>query len=234
LLFRLSPRSPSHDEARGSSHSSGEVFGASVDDYQLGLVALSHTPLEDHLYRTMLVEVMRADRAIGAFSVRVLKALTGINSPSTIRRGLIGLIHKLSIENTHSNGTRTREGHTYQIFKPEEIFQRRRALGIPPYPTEIETYKENSGFNKAVERVARNGNLSRREAQVALACAEGMTNSEIGRRLSIGEQTVKFHLRNIFTKFGVKRRTELISKLLIREERTLVGSERRAAAGERS
>ena len=59
-----------------------------------------------------------------------------------------------------------------------------------------------------------NSNLSRREAQVALACAEGMTNSEIGRRLSIGEQTVKFHLRNIFAKFGVRRRTELISRLL--------------------
>ena len=200
----------------------------------MGLLALSHTPLEDHLYRTMLLQVLTADPAIGAFSVKTLRSLTGINSQSTIRRGLTGLLRKLSIEYTQSNDAPERDGHTYQIFKPEEIFERRRALGIPPYPKEIETYKASSGFDRAVERVSRNGNLSRREAQVALACAEGMTNSEIGRRLSIGEQTVKFHLRNIFTKFGVKRRTELISKLLIREERNLVGNERGAAAGERS
>ena len=200
----------------------------------MGLLALSHTPLEDQLYRAMLLEVMTADRVIGAFSVKGLRELTGINSHSTIRRGLTGLVRKLSIENTHSNGTRDRDGHSYQIFKPEEIFERRRAFGLPPYPKEIESYKENSGFDKAVERVSRNGNLSRREAQVALACAEGMTNAEIGRRLSIGEQTVKFHLRNIFTKFGVKRRTELISRLLIHEERTWVGSTKSAAAGERT
>jgi len=48
-----------------------------------------------------------------------------------------------------------------------------------------------------------------------LCCAEGLTNAEIGARLLITEQTVKFHLRNIFVKFGVKRRAELISRLLM-------------------
>jgi DNA-binding CsgD family transcriptional regulator len=57
--------------------------------------------------------------------------------------------------------------------------------------------------------------LSRREAQVALCCVEGLTNAEIGTRLSVTEQTVKFHLRNIFVKFKVKRRAELISRLLM-------------------
>jgi DNA-binding CsgD family transcriptional regulator len=33
----------------------------------------------------------------------------------------------------------------------------------------------------------------------------------------VSEQTVKFHLRNIFAKIGVKRRAELVSRLL-REE----------------
>jgi hypothetical protein len=45
---------------------------------------------------------------------------------------------------------------------------------------------------------------------------EGLSNAEIGRRLQISEQTVKSHLRRVFDKFGVKRRTELVSRLLMR------------------
>jgi DNA-binding CsgD family transcriptional regulator len=188
----------------------------------MALLALSHTPLEDQLYRAMLSEVTRAEQTGGAFSIRGLSRLTGINSSSTIRRALTGLLSKLSIESAKQEGaTRLRGGNFYQIFMPAEIFERRRAFGLPPYPKEIEAHKRNLGFDRAIECVARNNNLSRREAQVALACAEGMTNSEIGRRLSIGEQTVKFHLRNIFTKFGVRRRTELISRLLVADNRSL-------------
>jgi DNA-binding CsgD family transcriptional regulator len=165
----------------------------------------------------------------GAFSVRDLSRLTGINSSSTVRRALTGLLRKLSIESARpkegQEGARTAACRFYQIFKPEEIFERRRALGLLPYPKEIEAYQGVAAFSKAIERVARSGNLSRREAQVALACAEGMTNLEIGRRLSIGEQTVKFHLRNIFAKFGVRRRTELISRLLISDGHVRRGNE---------
>ena len=68
-------------------------------------------------------------------------------------------------------------------------------------------------LGQAVRRVIDVGSLSRREAQVALCCAQGLTNAEIGIRLQVSEQTVKFHLRNIFVKFGVKRRAELVSRL---------------------
>lgn len=66
--------------------------------------------------------------------------------------------------------------------------------------------------------------LSRREAQVALCCAEGLTNAEIGDRLCITEQTVKFHMRHLFIKFGVRRRGELISRLLRHEDGAVVGN----------
>jgi DNA-binding CsgD family transcriptional regulator len=197
-------------------HSSGEFFGSSGESHDMALLALSHTPLEDKVYQAMLSEVVGVERSGGNFSVRGLSHLTGINSSSTVRRALAGLLRKLSIESAKpEEGDGARASHFYQIFKPEEIFERRRALGLLPYPKEIEAYQEATGFSRAIERVVRNSNLSRREAQVALACAEGLTNIEIGQRLSIGEQTVKFHLRNIFTKFGVRRRTELISRLLV-------------------
>jgi DNA-binding NarL/FixJ family response regulator len=50
--------------------------------------------------------------------------------------------------------------------------------------------------------------LSEREAVVLEAVARGLSNREIGRQLWISEQTVKFHLRNIYRKLGISSRTE--------------------------
>ena len=209
---------PTDAQAHPSAYPLGELFSSSTEEYLMALLALSHTPLEDQLYRAMLREAATAGRSHGAFSVRRLTNLTGINSSSTIRRALSGLLRKKSIQNAKAaDDGREQLGQTYQIFSPREIFERRHAAGLAPYPKGIKVYERSTGFERAIERVASHTNLSRREAQVALACAEGMTNAEIGERLSVSEQTVKFHLRNIFNKFGVRRRTELIARLLARE-----------------
>ena len=50
--------------------------------------------------------------------------------------------------------------------------------------------------------------LSERESAVLAAVARGLSNREIGRQLWISEQTVKFHLRNIYRKLGISSRTE--------------------------
>ena len=50
--------------------------------------------------------------------------------------------------------------------------------------------------------------LSEREEVVLEAVARGLSNREIGRQLWISEQTVKFHLRNVYRKLGVSSRTE--------------------------
>lgn len=50
--------------------------------------------------------------------------------------------------------------------------------------------------------------LSEREAAVLAAVARGLSNREIGRQLWISEQTVKFHLRNVYRKLGITSRTE--------------------------
>jgi DNA-binding CsgD family transcriptional regulator len=209
-----------------TSYPSGQFFGALAEDRCMALLTLSHTPLEHQLYKAMLAEVARMKCTSGAFSVRRLSALTGINSSSTIRRTLSGLLRKQSIQRTAAAAGRGASvGFVYQIFQPAEIFERRQTAGLPAYPKEMEACEKTAGFYQAVERIVGNSSLSRREAQVALACAEGLTNVEIGQRLFIGEQTVKFHLRNIFTKFGVRRRTELISRLLTRDARAATGAE---------
>ncbi len=50
--------------------------------------------------------------------------------------------------------------------------------------------------------------LSPREREVLEFMAKGMTNPEIAQKLSVSENTVRFHLKNIYSKLGVSNRTE--------------------------
>ncbi|MGC5398270.1 response regulator [Streptomyces sp. DT20] len=52
--------------------------------------------------------------------------------------------------------------------------------------------------------------LTAREAEVLDAVADGLSNGEIGRRLFIGEATVKTHLLRIFAKLDVNDRTRAV------------------------
>ncbi len=53
--------------------------------------------------------------------------------------------------------------------------------------------------------------LTPRELEVLRAVAEGLTNADIGRRLFIGESTVKTHLLRSFAKLGVDDRTAAVT-----------------------
>lgn len=55
------------------------------------------------------------------------------------------------------------------------------------------------------------GLLSPREAEILALLDEGLSNKAIARRLDITEPTVKFHLKNLFGKLGVSRRTLALS-----------------------
>jgi len=50
--------------------------------------------------------------------------------------------------------------------------------------------------------------LTRREREILRLLAEGHSNSELARMLWVTEQTIKFHLSNIYRKLNVANRTE--------------------------
>jgi DNA-binding CsgD family transcriptional regulator len=198
-------------QADSKNYPLGEKSEHPDDRSAMARDALSHSPVEHRIYSTMLAALSEKATHREAFTARRLMILTEIRSLSTIRRGLEGLVSKLSIErDERPNGNGAREhGAAYRVYSPEETIARRNEM------KGSEIQEGNHSFERAINRVVENTSLSRREAQVTLCCVEGLTNAEIGNRLQVTEQTVKFHLRHIFIKFGVKRRAELISRLLM-------------------
>jgi DNA-binding NarL/FixJ family response regulator len=72
------------------------------------------------------------------------------------------------------------------------IFHARNVLATPP----------------ATDRVQFGGiSLTRREVEVLRLVPKGMTNGQIAQALWVTEETVKFHLSNIYRKIGVNNRT---------------------------
>jgi DNA-binding NarL/FixJ family response regulator len=63
---------------------------------------------------------------------------------------------------------------------------------------------------------ARAAGLSDKEAQVLVELTKGQSNRQIAETLWLSEQTIKFHLRNVYRKLGVANRTEALRLALER------------------
>lgn len=55
--------------------------------------------------------------------------------------------------------------------------------------------------------------LSEREREVLDLAAAGMSNKEIAERLTISSNTVKFHLRTIYSRLGVRNRVQALQAM---------------------
>jgi DNA-binding NarL/FixJ family response regulator len=51
--------------------------------------------------------------------------------------------------------------------------------------------------------------LTNRESEIVAILGQGLTNKEIAKALNVSTETVKKHLKNIFAKLGVHRRTQV-------------------------
>ena len=79
----------------------------------------------------------------------------------------------------------------------------RRSRAPPPQAGRVRSRHRPARSTAAEESV-----LSARELEVLRLVAAGSTNGEIARKLWVTEQTVKFHLSNIYRKLEVGNRTE--------------------------
>jgi len=68
-------------------------------------------------------------------------------------------------------------------------------------------YRDGAARMPAVEKTE-HPDLTRRELEILRLVAEGLSNAELAKMLWVTEQTVKFHLSNIYRKLNVSNRTE--------------------------
>lgn len=62
-----------------------------------------------------------------------------------------------------------------------------------------------------VEKVIEKGyKMTKKETEILNMVVKGLTNSEIAEALEISELTAKTHIRNLYKKFGVNNRTQLV------------------------
>lgn len=200
----------------GSANPENIIFNSQISSateaQALALLALDHTKLEHQLYEIMLYETKFSNTKIGDFSIRYLMKKSKVSSYSRVSRARQGLLTKLSIE-AQTLVNESRPAIIYTIYRPQEILERRStAINSSPEKKRGDELAD-ANLLKVIEKIMEKTSLSRREAQVSLHCAQGKTNAEIGAKLFIHKETVKFHLHNIFIKFGIRRRTELVAHL---------------------
>ncbi|MBI4535940.1 MAG: hypothetical protein HY708_06650 [Ignavibacteriae bacterium] len=76
------------------------------------------------------------------------------------------------------------------------------------FMSEIRTSIESE--TRIARRRERHGILSAREQDVLKELSRGLSNKEIARHLEVGENTVKYHLKNIYGKLGVDSRESAV------------------------
>jgi NarL family two-component system response regulator YdfI len=116
--------------------------------------------------------------------------LSGVDDPNVIRsafsRGAAAFIRK----------------HVDPRDLPSALRQAANGTVVQPIYGEIE---------KAQSSPADDAGLTEREVAILSALADGMSNKQIARQLWLAEQTVKFHLTNIYRKLEVTTRTEAVN-----------------------
>jgi DNA-binding NarL/FixJ family response regulator len=66
---------------------------------------------------------------------------------------------------------------------------------------------------RAREPYARTGDLSERERAVAGLLGKGLSNKAIARAMRVSDNTIKYHLKNIYAKLGVTTRRDAAAAL---------------------
>lgn len=90
-----------------------------------------------------------------------------------------------------------------------------RKLGVKSRTEAAQLAAQAKGINDTDLEIAasRFYDLTKREKEVLAAVARGLSNRQAANEFSVKEQTVKFHLANIFQKLNVKTRTEALNLL---------------------
>jgi DNA-binding NarL/FixJ family response regulator len=119
-------------------------------------------------------------------------ALASSNDPTQIQAAFSAGAVAYVVKTAHSDdvGVAIRQAFSPSLFLPG-------AVPAPVVPSAAEPDGQSVGVM-----------LTKREREILKLVAEGHSNSQLARMLWVTEQTVKFHLSNIYRKLDVANRTE--------------------------
>ena len=184
-----------------------------ADDHRL-MLAAARRVLERHADFEIVGEVMRGTQVGPAVtSLEPDVVLLDVRMP-----GLDGIA---CLKRLRAHGSNV-PVVVISSYVDDEHVEAARLAGASAYvgktidPTELPDIVRGAAagapFHVARPAVVRedNSELSDRELTVLEALTRGLSNRQIGEELWVSEQTVKFHLRNVYRKLDVKKRAEAV------------------------
>ena len=87
------------------------------------------------------------------------------------------------------------------------------AIGMEAFAERARKELQATGEKVRKRTVETRDDLTAQERQIARLAHDGLSNPEIGARLFLSPRTVEWHLRNVFTKLGIRSRRELANAL---------------------
>jgi DNA-binding CsgD family transcriptional regulator/tetratricopeptide (TPR) repeat protein len=96
------------------------------------------------------------------------------------------------------------------------------AMGMEAFAERARKELAVTGENVRKRAVDTRDDLTAQERQIARLARDGLANPEIGARLFLSPRTVEWHLRNVFTKLGIRSRRELANALDGRDSRLIL------------
>lgn len=102
------------------------------------------------------------------------------------------------------------KGYLLKSLRSDEFIKLLQGLerGVPPIPASVTAKLINYVAQQSIFNEVLDNNLTRREIEVLGHLGQGLQNRAIAERLSISENTVKYHIKNILQKLNFSNRAE--------------------------
>jgi DNA-binding NarL/FixJ family response regulator len=184
-----------------------------ADDHRL-MLAAARRVLERHDDFEIVGEVMRGTQVVPAVTsldpdvVLLDVRMPGLDGIACLKRlrahgsKVPVVVISSYVDDEHVEAARSAGATAYvgKTIDPAELPEIVRAAAAGAPFTVVRPPAARDGSNE----------LSDRELTVLAALTRGLSNRQIGEELWVSEQTIKFHLRNVYRKIDVKKRAEAV------------------------